>query len=117
MVTFHCKIVLTFLYDIFNNKMLGGGDLNSNHYNYLEPRSTKDYFKEELFYHWHNLELPAYGVNKKQADFQLGLLLFLNSKQQCTAFLPASIGSMRARGGERGADGGKPPTAMPGVHG
>lgn len=46
---------------------------------------------EGIFYHWHCLELPAHGDNKKQIDFQLGLLLFLNSQQQCTPLLPVPI--------------------------
>lgn len=38
----------------------------------------------EIFYHWHSLELLTHCKNKKQADFQSFLLLFLTSLQQST---------------------------------
>lgn len=66
------------------------------------------------FYHGHCLELLACGDNKKQTNFSLGLLLFLNSLQTLCplvadtwADVRCATETSRCRAGPGGGDGGK----------
>lgn len=65
--------------------------LSRNQSSCLEFRPEKN-FHEELFYHCHCLDLRADGDYKKQATFQMALLLFLNSWQRMHPLLPAQTG-------------------------